>query len=773
MVPDLFRGGLLRLLLVAIALLAFSLPAVAQEGAEGERSEANRLADILEDDDARERLIRELRGAAADTDAAAQTEQEAAPAALTLPRRIADFTQGIGEGFVSEFREAGRALASIRFDQFGAGLAAIAPAALALGIVIAATVGAFLLLRRLARPLFSRASEWAMAGGAADGMGLLRRAVAVIGAAVVDLVVIVLAYLVGYGVALFVLGDAGAMDTGQALFLNAFLLIEVFKAVIRIVFASRDDGLRLLPMQAEEAAYWNLWLARLAGFIGYGLMVVVPIVNMDVAPELGRIVAVLIMAVAFVYALTIIMQNRQRVRANLETRAGAAEMAFTRTLLHALGRSWHWLAIAYFLALSLATLVRPEDALPFMAQATVQTLVAAGGGLFISVLLSQVIGRRIRVPEETRMRFPSLEERLNSYVPTALKLVRMVILIAVLALILDAWAIFDLGAWLASDAGAALLATVITVAIILAVAAGVWIGVASWIEHRLNPDARGGEPGAREKTLLSIFRNAFAIVLITMTAMIVLSEIGINIGPLIAGAGVLGLAVGFGAQKLVQDVITGVFIQLENAINTGDFVTAGGMSGTVEKLTIRSLGLRDLAGTYHMVPFSSVDSVSNFMRDYGYHLGDYGVAYREDTDEVIARLQEAFDELIQDPDQSKVILGDLEVFGVTAFGDSSVSVRVRIKTVPGMQWSVGRAYNRLVKRHLDTAGIEIPYPHMTLYFGQDKDGSAPPARVRMLDQKAGGSSEQPAPDQAASDVDTADPSRDGPADPDGESVDPA
>lgn len=736
MVPNLFRGGLLRLLLLSIALLAFSLPAVAQEGADGERSEATRLADILEDDDARERLIRELRGAAEDTEAAPAAEEEPTEA-LTLPRQIADFTQGIAEGFVSEFREAGSALGAIRFDELGAGFAAIGTAAIGLGIVIAVTVAAFLLLRRLARPLFAGASQWAMAGSVSDGTGLIRRAVAVIGATVVDLAVIVLAYLVGYGLALFVLGDAGVMDTRQALFLNAFLLIEVFKALIRTVFASRDDGLRLLPMQAEEAAYWNVWLARLAGFIGYGLMVVVPIVNMDLAPELGRILAVLIMAMAFLYALAIVLQNRQRVRANLEARAGDAEMAFTRTLLHALGRTWHLLAIAYFLALSLATLVRPEDALPFMVQATVQTLVAAGAGLFISVLLTQVIGRRISVPEETRLRFPSLEDRLNSYVPNALKVLRVVILLVVLALILDAWAIFDLGGWLASDAGAALLATAITVAIILAVAAGVWIGVASWIEHRLNPDARGGEPGAREKTLLSIFRNAFAIVLITMTAMIVLSEIGINIGPLIAGAGVLGLAVGFGAQKLVQDVITGVFIQLENAINTGDFVTAGGMSGTVEKLTIRSLGLRDLAGTYHMVPFSSVDSVSNFMRDYGYHLGDYGVAYREDTDDVIARLQEAFDELMEDEDQRKHILGDLEIFGVTAFGDSAVSVRVRIKTVPGMQWAVGRAYNRLVKRHLDAAGIEIPYPHMTLYFGQDKEGSAPPARVQTLQTDAG------------------------------------
>ena len=196
----------------------------------------------------------------------------------------------------------------------------------------------------------------------------------------------------------------------------------------------------------------------------------------------------------------------------------------------------------------------------------------------------------------------------------------------------------------------------------------------------------------------------------------------------------LGLAIGFGSQKLVQDVITGVFLQLENAMNAGDFVTAGGLSGTVERLTIRSLGLRDLSGTYHLVPFSSVDTLSNYMRDYSYHLGDYQVAYREDTDTVVARLQDAFAELLEDDEQRGYILDDLEIFGVNELGDSGVTVRVRIKTLPGLQWAVGRAYNRLVKQHLDASGIEIPFPHMTLYFGEGRDGTAPPARVSMLDQ---------------------------------------
>ncbi len=347
--------------------------------------------------------------------------------------------------------------------------------------------------------------------------------------------------------------------------------------------------------------------------------------------------------------------------------------------------------------------------------------------------MAKTIGRPVHVSDDLRSRFPLLEERLNGFVPNIYKTLRILLVVVVAAVILDAWGIFSLSAWLASDAGIQTIGTVISVAAILVGAMAIWIALASWIEHRLNPNDDGQMPTARAKTLLTIFRNAAAIALIIMTVMIVLAEIGVNIGPLLAGAGVLGLAIGFGAQKLVQDVITGVFIQMENAINAGDIVTAGGITGTAEKLTIRSLGLRDLSGTYHMIPFSAVDTVSNFMREFAYHVGEYGVAYRENTDEVIVHLREAFAELMADPEQrEKILIDELEVHGVTALADSSVNIRVRIKTLPGTQWGVGRAYNRLVKQHLDAAGIEIPFPHMTIYFGQDKDGSAPPAPLKMV-----------------------------------------
>ncbi len=715
---------------LACLLAVFMLPgtALAQES----ETPQQRLADILEDDTARAELINNLRSASAAEGGALASAEDDAP--VPFSRVLADTTQTYAQSLVSDLGAALSALSDLGSQEQPVDYAALSDGGLNLVLVIVATLIVFLMLRRLARPLFHRFSVWAQKP--AQGSALLRRSVAVVGAAGVDFIVVALAWVTGYAIALFVVGGAGEMEARESLFLNAFLMIEVFKALIRIVFASRDDGLRLIPIRAEDAVYWNAWLARLSSFIGYGVMLVAPIASANLSPAVGALVTLVIMLVAFLYALIIILQNRSKVSDKLNSAADESGNGGIRFATKLLARSWHLLAIAYFAALTLVTMVRPEDALPIMLQATVQMLVAIGAGVFFSVVLAQIVSAQVHISDEHKQKFPMLEERLNGFIPLVLKVIHVMVMVIVVAVILDAWGLFNLGQWLASETGTAFILKVVTVGLILLAVKAFWIVIASWIEHRLNPDSDSREPSAREVTLLTIFRNAIAVALIILTLMIVLAEIGINIGPLIAGAGVLGLAIGFGAQKLVQDIITGVFIQMENAINAGDVVTAGGITGVAEKLTIRSLGIRDLSGTYHMIPFSSVDSVSNYMRDFAFHVGEYGVAYRENTDEVIMRLREAFEELKTDPEHQDNLLSDeLEVHGVTALADSSVNVRVRIKTAPGVQWAVGRAYNRLVKQHLDAAGIEIPFPHTTIYFGQDKDGTAPAAPIRLEQER--------------------------------------
>lgn len=744
--PRLFT--ILTGLLMALLLLA---PAHAQQAEPTAPPPAyDTLADLLEDEQSRNRLIEELRGlsqqdpvaplglegeVSAEAIAAAAPSGQAAEQ-VSLPRRLAEATSNIAGDIGGQFNNlisvigglfSGQPTGEPGFDS-----AAFMSAAINLGLVILATFALFIGFRYLAKPAFTRISLWSREG--AGLTPILRLVIAVAVAAVIDVLVVALAYVGGNLIATFAVGETGELSTRASLFLNAFLVIELFKAAVRMLFASRYEGLRLLPIAAEEASYWNRWVARLIGLVGYGLLVVVPLLNFYLSPALGQSVGTLVMLGAFIYAVGKVLKNRLKLRHAIEGMAERSSLSATRMSLQLFARLWHWLAIIYFLMVLVVTLVRPEDALPFVMIATLQTLLVVGAGALLSALLTQTIGRHIRLSDDMRRKLPMLEPRLNSYVPNALRVIRAVILIAVIMLVLNAWSAFDAAAWYASEAGRGLIGRLISVAIILAVAVGAWLGLASLIEHKLNPETGTGEPDPRAKTLLTLFRNALAIALVTITLMIVLAEIGINIGPLIAGAGVLGLAIGFGAQKLVQDIITGVFIQIENAMNTGDVVTVGGVTGTAERLSIRSVGIRDLNGTYHIVPFSSVDTVSNYMREFGYHVGEYGIAYRESIDDAIIALREAFDELAASEDSKMNILAPLEVAGVVALADSSVNVRVRIKTTPGMQWAVGRAYNRLVKLHFDAKGIEIPFPHTTMYFGQDKTGSAPPANLRVMQQ---------------------------------------
>ncbi|WP_072823034.1 mechanosensitive channel protein [Modicisalibacter ilicicola] len=732
------------------------LPAFAQQGEPAPQETNSRgpayatLADMLENEQSRQRLIEELRslasaqpdeagpaGEPSPTGTAEEAPDQQSARDLSLARRLADTTSAIAGELSGQLKSLTAALGGL-FTPGGASLvsgidiADITRTAMNMALVIVATFALFFLLRGLAHPVFNRVSSWTRHGG--DRSTLIRTTAAVAMAAIVDVVVVALSYTGGNLIATFAIGKSGELSTQASLFLNAFLVIELVKAAIRVLFASRHEGLRLLPIDAQEAAHWNRWLAILTGFVGYGMLVAVPLINANVSPALGRGTGLIIMLLAFFYATAFVLRNRLKLRGALENKAANASMGASQFMLRLIARVWHWLAIAYFLVVLLISILRPEDALPSVMLATLQTLAIVGVGLLLSGMLTQIIGKRITLSGDWRRKLPKLESRLNAYIPTFLKVIRTLILIAVVMLVLNAWSVFDLAAWYATEAGYSTISKLIDVIVILVVAAALWIVLASLIEHRLNAETGRGEPTARAKTLLSLFRNALAIALITMTGMIVLAEIGINIGPLIAGAGVLGLAIGFGAQKLVQDIITGVFIQVENAMNTGDVVTVGGITGTAERLSIRSVGIRDLSGTYHIVPFSSVDTVSNYMREFGNHVGEYGIAYRESIDDAIVQLEQAFEELKASEEHGHKLLEPLSVAGVIALADSSVNIRVIIKTTPGDQWAVGRAYNRLVKKYFDAAGIEIPFPHTTLYFGQDKNGSAPPANLRIMQQ---------------------------------------
>lgn len=236
----------------------------------------------------------------------------------------------------------------------------------------------------------------------------------------------------------------------------------------------------------------------------------------------------------------------------------------------------------------------------------------------------------------------------------------------------------------------------------------------------------------RADTLSSIVRYVFNVLVFLMAGMMILKEIGIEIGPIMATAGVAGLAIGFGAQKLVEDVISGFFILLEDQIRVGDVVQIADKGGLVERVTLRMVILRDLAGSVHYIRNGQIGVVTNMTKEFSYYVFDIGVAYREDVDEVIGVIKDVDEDLRNDPDYKNDILCPIEILGLDKFGDSAVIVKARTKTRPIKQWYVGREFNKRLKKKFDEKNIEIPFPHVTLYMGKGKDGKSPALNVSQV-----------------------------------------
>ncbi len=265
---------------------------------------------------------------------------------------------------------------------------------------------------------------------------------------------------------------------------------------------------------------------------------------------------------------------------------------------------------------------------------------------------------------------------------------------------------------------------------VLIILVGAWITsqIVSRLLGRLNlyamqtMEAHAGatrnEIEKRAKTITAILsRSAMLAIWASAIIMALREGFGIEATPILASAGVVGLAVGFGAQNLVRDVITGLFMLLENQIRINDVAVINGTGGLVEEINLRTTVLRGLDGTVHIFPNGSIQTVSNMTVGFSYYVFDIGVAYKEDTDRVVEVLKEIAAEMWKEEAFRDKILEPLDVLGVDKFADSAVIVKVRIKTVPLAQWSVGREMNRRIKKRFDELGIEIPFPHRTLYFG--------------------------------------------------------
>jgi moderate conductance mechanosensitive channel len=370
---------------------------------------------------------------------------------------------------------------------------------------------------------------------------------------------------------------------------------------------------------------------------------------------------------------------------------------------------WHIPAIILDLALWAVWALKVQNGYALLLRyflASVAVLVIAR---LASIAVMAALDRLFRISPEFLGQFPGLEARANRYFPALRKIVSALIAVITVIALLEVWGL-DVTVWFSSDQiGGRLISALVTIGIAAVVALAIWEAVNAGIDQHLMRLSREGRYGrvTRLRTFLPMFRTTLLTVILTVVALTALSALGVNIAPLLAGAGIIGIAIGFGSQKLVQDVITGLFLLLENAMQVGDFVTVSGLSGVVENLSIRTIRLRAGDGSIHIIPFSSVSSVTNTNRGIGNASVSVNVDYAEDTDRVSAVLKEIAAEIRKDPKFHPMIRGDLELWGVDRVDASMVTIVGQIECSVSGRWPVQREFYRRMKQRFQELDIKI------------------------------------------------------------------
>ena len=511
--------------------------------------------------------------------------------------------------------------------------------------------------------------------------------------------------------------------------INANVAVRVLLALSHFLLAPDRSELRLLPVGEEGAIYGQVWIRRLGSVGIYGYFTAEAALLLGASPGSHDLLLKLVGLILTGMAIALVLQSKNSVAAWIRNDAAhdeVKEQSAWAALRGQIAAVWHIVAIAFLTILFATWVLNVPGGFEYLARASGLSLLVIAIAAGLNRAIGAAIGHRFSHDQGARR----LETRINRYLPAVGRFLRVVICLAAVLVVLQFWGIGTMQ-WLASEAGTKALAHSLTIVLIAGSALVIWEVLSHVIERALEDRAgeNGGPRSARLLTLLPLLRNVVRVVLVVMVSLIILSEINIDIGPLLAGAGVVGLAVGFGSQALVKDIITGAFILLEDSLAVGDWVEVGSHSGSVEAMTIRTVTLRDLYGTVHIVPFGEVTSVLNYNRDFGHTLIDVGVAYRENVEEVISVLEEIGSEMAADEEYGPSLLEPLEVIGVNNLADSAVEIRVRIKTRPMKQWSIKRELLKRIKKTFDERGIEIPFPHRTIYFGLDKSGEAPPIHI--------------------------------------------
>jgi small conductance mechanosensitive channel len=722
----------LPLLLLGVAVLAPLSPAGAAEPrpaaspAPLSSAELDRLVATLQDPAARERLVAELRALVAAEHAA----ELAPPPAAVFGR----FWEQIDTAANEVLAGATLILDAPRLYHWAVAQIADAAArqrwinaAYAFALVFAPAVVAEAILRRMlaraAPRLPVRRSD-----------SRLVRALFALLAFALDALPIAVFAAVAYGAVALMPDGLRAARVTLSVLVEATVEARLSLCLARAVLVPGDAAALFLPLHAETRNYLYLWLRRfvLAGIYGYAI----PEAGWELGVP-GALYALLLKAAGLVLALlaiVFVLQNRGTFGRRLVGEA-ATGSGWGR-LRRSFGEIWHLLAILYIVALYLIYALHIAGGFVYVLRASLSSLVIIVAARFLARSIAALSRRGIPFSPEVRTKFPTLERRANRYLPSLSRLAEAAVYGLAGLLVLAAWDVAAF-AWLESGLGRDIAREVLSIGLILAAAFAAWEILDAAIERYLS-GLGGGTAAARRRlpTVLPLLRTAALCVFTLLVGLTILSHLGIEIAPLLAGAGIVGVAIGFGSQSLVKDIITGLFMLVEDQIAVGDVVDVGnGHSGVVEAITIRTLRLRDAAGAVHLLPFSAVTTVKNMSKDFAYVVARITISYREDIDRVVAILREACDKLAEDAALRPLILDPFDYQGVDSLDEFWVTLLLRIRTVPMQQWTVARAFNRLLKIAFDEHGIATRDPNPITLGGALSAAEVEPRQGAALERR--------------------------------------
>ncbi|HXQ51339.1 MAG TPA: mechanosensitive ion channel domain-containing protein [Stellaceae bacterium] len=509
----------------------------------------------------------------------------------------------------------------------------------------------------------------------------------------------------------FVDVNFGTREVARVL-IAAILWTRLVLAAVRVALLA-PAAQESYGLGGETRQYLYIWARRFAGWAVYGFSFASAAWWLGVPSSIHALILRSTILVLAMLAIIFVLQNRTAVSDWL--RGGREGRGTWRVIRHRVADTWHVLAIIYIVGSFGVYVVNVSGGYYFLIQATVETVVVLLASALLVRFFERLSQRGFALSSETKSLYPTLETRANRYLPALSFVIATVVYVSAALTLLQVWGVraFD---WLDTETSRRTTGTVVTTGIVLVAAVIAWELFSSAIERYLHAGSASVARSARIRTLLPVLRTAVMVVLVVMVGLIVLSEIGVNIAPLLAGAGVVGLAVGFASQALLKDLIIGLIILAEDTLAVGEVVDVGKGAGVVEAITMRAMRLRDASGTLLTIPFSEVTTIRNMTRDFAYAVHDIGVVYREDPDRVIAVLREVAAEMAADPEWAARILGPLDVVGLERFTDSAQMIRVRLKTAPLQQWGVQYEFNRRMKKAFDAHGIEMPAANQTHYL---------------------------------------------------------